>query len=311
MSKMRFVFLLFLILSILTGYIPAAVAVDVRGQLTTELIYNNPKEGYPSGLSENGYTTLELIMSGFFQDYQYNLNLKGDSTYFKIDLERMTLTCRAGAGVLEAGRNNWLWGRGFSYSPTYPLNREESYLGFEWSGVLEDHNLAAGTVMRDKDDAGAWLRMGSLLSNSDYTLVLSYFQNGSGNFGLGYSRDFLNGLTAYGEANYSYPGNNQGGFNYLLGGEYLFDKSVLVVEHYNNGKNYLVLNINNSNLFSDWEWQFREVIDLDEEGRRETVKLGYIYDEHLIPSVKYTSYNGSFEHLPRKWDIAFQIKVKF
>lgn len=197
-----------------------AADINISGELVTDFTYSHVKEGIPDIIKRDMETDenvfLQLNISGLYNDYQYNVRVKGNTSDFTFDLEGITLSCIAGPTLFEIGKRRWIWGKGFSYSPTYPLDKEKDYWGSEWILVKNNYNMAIGAVLDEDSDElySGWVRLISLLTTSDYTVVLSYLNDkinteirDSGgqvlqvripedyiNLGVNYSRDFLNGL---------------------------------------------------------------------------------------------------------------------
>lgn len=319
-----------------------AADINISGELVTDFTYSHVKEGIPDIIKRDMETDenvfLQLNISGLYNDYQYNVRVKGNTSDFTFDLEGITLSCIAGPTLFEIGKRRWIWGKGFSYSPTYPLDKEKDYWGSEWTLVKNNYNMAIGAVLDEDSDElySGWVRLISLLTTSDYTVVLSYLNDkinteirGSGgqvlqvripedyiNLGVNYSRDFLNGLEIHGGLNIRHSDNiDEVSQQYLIGGEYIFkNDKTLIFEYFHENENYLVLALNHSGIFSNWQWGVRELVNLDDYGEIRVIDLSYVGNDDVVPSIELRNYagpdNSQIAQNPRDWVINLKITVK-
>ncbi|ACL70711.1 hypothetical protein [Halothermothrix orenii] len=276
-------------------------------------------------------TEIQLDFSGLVGNYQYSLGVKGDWQKFRADFEEITISGFAGPGVFEAGKRDWRWGEGFSYSPTYPLKADRNYWGGEFNLPGLRYNLSFGSAVVDGNEiangkdinTGSWIRVGSLMNQSDYKVVMSYLKKdnetreGSNgqvdniNLGGSYSRDFLNGFALQVGANLScYPGDTVS-YQYLVGGKYTLPSGhILVGEVYRDrsGHDQILINFINGDLMSDWQWQIRDVVNWSDYGEIRTLSLDYIGDDNITPGLEINNYQGSYG-VYHDWKLTFRVKI--
>lgn len=339
-SCCRFLLIVFFVVMVLVIWqVGPAIAMEVSCELINEYRYSYLDEGVVSSLREEMETDSKSIINlkvrGFIQDYHYRLELEGDGEEFEIDLEELTVSGLAGENVFEVGKKDWKWGKGFTYSPTYPLPDDRAYWGVEINMVTgNNYSVSLGGVLADEDNKeyGCWTRIGSLLGESDYEVVLSYLTSpvyamdeaGSGlpvtpkekgvvNLGFNYSRDLLNGLAVQAGLNGSYcQQDEEVRYQYQVGGKYItVSNHVLVCEAYcdRSDNDFLVFSFGNGDLFTDWEWQVRDFINLDNYGEVRTLQVRYVKNSNVIPSLEFNNYNGSFK-MDSEWNVTLRIKVK-
>lgn len=299
-------------------------AFTLESELITGLEYNSVNNELPPGMKKDQdleselYSRLVLHGRGFAGNYEYVIDLTGDLIEQSIALDRLTLSTLAGNGVFETGKKDWIWGKGFSYPPTYPLDKDKSYWGGEWKTIYRDNNVSLGFVLEDgltlQKGTTSWLRWGRIREGSDLTGVFSWQDRGRLNLGLNYSRDMLNGLTTYGGLNIALK-KRERDVNYLLGVEYLFSDKVLVIENYQQKSNYLLLSLSNASIFTDWEWSVYEVVNLDDHGRRESFKITYLKNDNLLPSLEIFNFAGpdssDLACNPVQWGFKLTLTMKF
>lgn len=308
-------FLIIIILRLVNN----AMAIELDSKLITEFDYShidndNSPYSYILDSESSVDTTLELSASGIYGLYQYDLRVKGETEEDSVYLDEFLINTMVGDSILEFGKKYWTWGKGFSkYYPTYPLNDEEGYLGSEFSLLTFNSTFKIGGIFdSDYEDLYlAWIRYNSLLKTSDYSLILSYLKDNSDldpeqrldsekkekgiNLGINYSKDFLNGLAVYGEYNKRYWDSLDEKSNlYLFGGEYITkNDKVIVLEYYREKSDYLVWVIgNHGDFFSDWNWQIKDVIDLNDHGDIRTFNLSYSGIENSTYSIEIEHFSG-------------------
>lgn len=232
-----------------------------------------------------------LSMDGFQLECQPVL----DSEKKDWDFETATINKKIGPAFVEAGIKDWIWGQEFILTPTYPLERDKSYEGLEGSLAWPGHNLAVGAARDRKDSAiyAGWARMGFLLDNKDFTLVMSCKNdslNRYTNVGGEFSYDLLNGITLYSGLNVVCGEKNQ----YALGMQYLSKNDFLyTLEQTYHTDNFIGLDINNyASIYRDWQGEIRIIHDLTDSGTLQVLKVKYNKSNKVIPSLEFYHYRG-------------------
>jgi len=341
----RFLLILLFIFIFNLSVIDNVRAIEIDSKLTTEFNYshiddNSLPKAVIEDLESDIESTLELSLSGIYKLYQYNIILEGETEDSSLDIEEATISGMIANGILEVGKRDWTWGKGFDYSPTYPLNSDENYIGSELSWMVDYSTFKVGASL-DSDDKrfySSWIKFNSLLESSDYTIILSYQLDDSElddlyhpakksntlkkedgiNLGVNYSKDFLNGLTMRGEYNLRHwRSEREESSYYLLGGEYITEGSkVITLEYYRKEDDYLICVIGNQgDSFADWSWELEEVYNLSDFGQRRSFELAYTAKDKLTPSVEVINFLGpkdsQFQENPKDWTVKFKVTIDF
>lgn len=303
---------------------------EFHGELITEFHYSRLRDeglpaSFPGGEDYQGDTSLVLKASGGNERSRYDLEINGSAGELTLNPERITLTFLENNYLIEAGKRSWFWGKGFSASPTCPLEKDEPLWGGELSlyASANRHLLFGGALDENGSKVTGWLRTGSFLETSDYELILSVSAAPESpplvRAGFEYSRDFMGGLTFHGGAALQYisPGEVSGGF--LLGWEYLLGGYCLVTEFWQApgelSSRYAAVAVNNfSALFSDWQWQWSDYINLTDGGHIISCEVSWFMIEGLTPGFKVTGFWGpegsEVRSNPAAWTLAANIRCR-
>jgi len=317
----KYLLIIFLSLVLLITYLPSCQAVNLDTKLMTEYNYHHFDQP-PLTNNLTSDSSIEVDLTGFYDKFEYQLELIGRANDYNLELSQANISTIVDSTVLEAGKKEWVWGTGFSFSPTYTLDNQINYWGLEAKTIFTTGTLSYGSVLTENNDQlySSWLRYNSLLATSDYTLVLSYLDEQSKpeniNLGFNYSKDFLTGLEVHGASNLIYQDlTNQTSFQHLLGLEYITPQNkMILLEYYQQDDNKLTLAINNhSSTFSDWNWQLKETINLDDQGQLSTFDLSYTQVENITPKLEISNFSGpndsKLEQNPTDWIISLKVTV--
>ncbi len=330
-------------LAIATSY---GMDFKVGGEIDTLYYYYHYRDDTPDyfqDLMDLNNTLLKLSSSLQFDDYRYEFKISGNAEERRFYLDQATVCGQTEGLVVEAGKKDWIWGTGYSFTPTYPLDQDIAYWGGEVTGSWSRYNLALGTAAAEEEYEmdTFWLRTGLLFDTSDLSVIISSRKNSNGdlfNAGLSASKDFLNGFELHHELNVRHPGAD---CDFLIGVQYIGKSDwVFLLEGYhghNNLKNYfsdnfedyledynledepkdwLVLSINNfAAVFKHWQWEIREVVNLSDSGEIRMIRVKYNKDDRITPELKITNYVGPSDSqigmIPFDLEVLLQITVKF
>ncbi len=334
-----------LIITFIWGYllIIAAIPVLASGDDTSWSFdigysYFHVREDLPGMVqdqleSENDLVKLGINYSTGLLNGQLNLGVegKGPEDDFEVKLKELAWSGNTGKILYEAGKTKWIWGRGLSYIPTCPLDKDTYYWGLQGSLININNNLSIGAVSskdsyysNDYDSEilpvdgsdeyyTGWIRAGWIFETSDITTVVSY-QSGQDiwNYGFDFSRDLLNGFEIHGGFNYKKPDSNT---QYLIGCQYS-GKFFYMMEYYHETDDQLVFSFSNSaDMFGKWQWELREIYDLSDNGEIRQLNISYIKNNNFVPELKVSMNTGPqnsyFQQNSFDYSIYFGVKSKF
>lgn len=329
-----FLLMLVEILQMTIALIPVLAKNDqLNISLEYDYTYNRINDEAPLFIRNNLQTrTTSLIChlnsSGLLGPLQYNIFFDGnliDWESFESDLKEAMISCNLAFGVLEIGKQDWRWGKGFIQSPTCPLPKDLStlegyeYWGGEWMVVHGSNNFRIGMVKNDESNINStsWIQWGKLLESSDYTFVLTYQDKTLQdclNLGLDYSRDFLNGLTInLGINRHINLNGSEAIWQYLIEGQYIFKNNLsLVVESEYQASHLLAIALNNyADMFGSWQWEISNIIDCDNSGQIRRLSIKYIKNDFFTPEFEIIDCSGSDYNFIRQYpmELVFTFKV--
>lgn len=310
-------------------------------ELSNEYVYyhlNNDLSRQIKDILRNRFKTLlNIDLSGFVNGWQYQVDSSIDLNQNELGVEQLIISNFLGRGVIEMGKKEWLWGEGFIFNATYPLPVEEYFWGLDYSSVFGTKNLNIGGVVynptnsfstgheselmygsgggQDKNSLGkerwlSWFRYGGIAENSNYTWTGTLDESKAVNFGLDYSRDLTMEISTYAAYNYSLT---EGKSKFLVGGQYFLENMFFIVEYGYREEEVLLLSIGSSDLFSDFSWDFRELININDGSRRDSISFSYQFNEICEPALELFRHTGngdsSFPSIPWDWGIEMSLKI--
>ncbi|MFP4017136.1 MAG: hypothetical protein ACLFUI_08880 [Halanaerobiales bacterium] len=309
---------------------------DYEISLLNEYTYYYPDRELPQVVRKEiepiKKTTLFFNISGFIDNWQYHLDSnfefdEDNNEYegYNFNLDRFTMSSLLGKGIVEIGKKKWVWGEGFISNPTNPLSVGEEYWGLDYSRVMGVNDLNVGAVYTDggladidiessgNADFLVWLRWGGLLESSNYTLTATFDDQRRVNLGIDFSTDLTMDITTYTAYNHSI--SDSGGENsYLLGIEYFMEKMLFILEYSSDKQDMVLLSINSSDIFSDYSWSVKEIINLDDDSRRESVSFSYQNNDYATPTLecfRHTGEKGSYySGSPWDWGIGLSVRIE-
>lgn len=286
-------------------------------------------EAYRDYLEPDSKTAdLEVGFSTGNDKGQFSMSLdgKGNSDAFETNLKEFSWSEKANRTLYEIGKAKWVWGRGLSYIPTCPLDKDTYYWGLQSSIIHPGHSFTIGAAVDDdsfysndnnnniktidsENGYYGWLREGWVFDTSDLTAIMAYQSvKNYWNYGLDFSRDLLNGFELHGGFNFRSPDSK---VKYLIGGEYS-GKYFYLMEFYHEADDQLILSMSNStNMLGSWQWELREIYDFNDEGEIRQFNIKYIKINNIVPELDISMNVGPKDSMYRQnpFDYSASLKV--
>ena len=323
MRVSRYIFLILTLVICLVAVPVEISASNFKANLVSGFSYSHLEPGLPASVAGememDSYTYLCLELPGYLGQYQYDLKIKGDFADSSLEVEEALISGLAGPTLFDLGKGRRVWGKGYAFSPTYPL-LDQPYWGTEWKAIVNSFNLSGGAVLDEnleKVESG-WFKVGSFWGTSDYTAVISILDQEKRYYNLGanFSHDFLNGFGVRGGINCRQTNSfEEVEFQYLLGGDYaLKNNNTLVLEYYRDEEPHLLVALQHMAIFDKWSWQVRDLINMSDYGEIRTFTLDYLANDDITPSLTLEQFVGSEDsHMgsnPVDWKISLEMDIK-
>jgi hypothetical protein len=283
--------------------------------LDDQLIYNTTRLRSDQSFDNSFYQVLELNTSEVLNKWQYKFDLSdvlehdGSNNQLPLDLNQALYFDNVKFYINEAwinsaffdiGKEKWTWGYGYSFSPTYPLDKDTAYWGAQMNYSFSNVGFSLGAAY-DNDNKGnidefgaGWLRAEFKSSNQDYDFGVTYREDDMNqeywNYCAEISQDLQNGWEIYSGYDLSNIKNCSKG---LVGFQFSGPNSDWIVEYYHNEDNFLFVDCNNTSaIFQRWQWEIQTNINLGDFGKYYKLNIKYVNFPRVTPELIIENFGG-------------------